>query len=334
MSTQRHNITGPLAVALITFFTLNMAGCAQKNAGKLLQSGKNTPEGTTVLAVYEAWFGEGDHIDVGYSCHDKVVLAKQVEEAQNMGITGFVVDWYGTSKPFIDTSFAEMQQVAVDKNFKVALMYDEIEDDASHMTENAISHLDYAYQNYIGPNAPSHSAYLTYEGRPMIFIWPRGGKTDWARVRDHLNTWAKPPLLIYKDEPSKFADLFDGHYAWIHAGKGGFKPDGSDWGEDYLQNFYSKMTSQDHNKIIVGAAWKGFDDSRAAWSENRYMDNRCGKTFEDTLHLPRRYFSASDPLPFLLIATWNDHEEGTAIERGIAKVPPSKRAQSGSCNGD
>jgi hypothetical protein len=334
MTSTKQTLKSALSLALITLFALTLAGCAQKNAAHLLQSGHNTPEGTTVLAVYEAWFGEGDHIDVGYSCHDKVVLAKQVEQAQNMGITGFVVDWYGTSKPFIDGSFAAMQQVSAEKNFKVALMYDEIDDDASRMTENAISHLDYAYQQYIGPNAPQHTAYLTYNGRPLIFIWPRGSKTDWARVREHLNTWAQPPLLIFKDEPTKFGNLFDGRYAWIHAGKGGFKPDGSDWGEDYLQNFYSKMSAQHDGKIIVGAAWAGFDDSRAAWSENRYMANRCGKTFEETLHYPRRYFSSSNPLPFLLIATWNDHEEGTGIERGIAKVPPSKRVQTASCNGD
>lgn len=333
MTAIRSKTNTAVAATLITLVTASLIGCAQKNTAHILQSGKNAPEGTTVLAVYEAWFGEGDHIDVGYSCHDKVVLAKQVEQAQNMGITGFVVDWYGTSKPFIDGSFAALQQVAAEKNFKVALMYDEIEDDASHMTENAISHLDYAYQNYIGPNAPDHNAYLTYEGRPMIFIWPRGGKTDWARVRDHLNTWSKPPLLIYKDEPTKYADLFDGRYAWIHAGKGGFRPDGSDWGEDYLQGFYSRMTSQDNGKIVVGAAWAGFDDSRASWSENRYMDKRCGRTFEETLHYPRRFYTSSNPLPFLLIATWNDHEEGTGIERGIAHVPPSPRHASAACNG-
>jgi hypothetical protein len=27
----------------------------------------------------------------------------------------------------------------------------------------------------------------------------------------------------------------------------------------------------------------------------------------------------SRPMPFLLIATWNDYEEGTAIENGVAR---------------
>jgi hypothetical protein len=29
----------------------------------------------------------------------------------------------------------------------------------------------------------------------------------------------------------------------------------------------------------------------------------------------RQYYDSSNPLPFLLLETWNDYEEGTAIER-------------------
>lgn len=43
------------------------------------------------------------------------------------------------------------------------------------------------------------------------------------------------------------------------------------------------------------------------------------RTFEDTLAVYRRYYDQSNPLPYLLIATWNDYEEGTAIERGLAR---------------
>jgi hypothetical protein len=48
------------------------------------------------------------------------------------------------------------------------------------------------------------------------------------------------------------------------------------------------------------------------------MDARCGKTLEDSLNMYKRYFPESRPLPFLMIVTWNDYEEGTAIERGMA----------------
>ena len=47
------------------------------------------------------------------------------------------------------------------------------------------------------------------------------------------------------------------------------------------------------------------------------MDRRCGKTFEDTLRIFQKNDSGA-PMPFMLIATWNDYEEGTQIEDGVA----------------
>jgi hypothetical protein len=61
------------------------------------------------------------------------------------------------------------------------------------------------------------------------------------------------------------------------------------------------------------------------------MQSRCGQTFEDTLHLDNRYFDAANPLPFVMIETWNDYEEGTAIERlDSAKCAQSTPSTAGS----
>jgi hypothetical protein len=210
-----------------------------------------------------------------------------------------------------------MQQVASERNFKVAIMYDEADTDASAETDVIISDLQYAYDHYIGPQAVvPRGAYLTYEDRPMIFIFPKGGRADWNRVRTAVSGWENPPLLIMKDIHPEQANVFDGFYAWINPGKAGWQHDGSNWGQQYLDNFYKTMASSYSNKLAVGAAWPGFDDSKASWSQNRHMDQRCGQTFTDTLRLFRRYYDQQHPLPFLMIETWNDYEEGSAIEKG------------------
>jgi hypothetical protein len=283
---------------------------------------KNVPTGDEypkILADYQPWFGDENHIDVGYNSQDAAVIRKQIEKAKNMGIYGFAVDWYGERHPFLDRSYALMQQIASKMDFHVALMYDETEEDNGHATEDALSAFDKAYKAYIGPGAPGRNAYLTYQGRPVIFIFPKRGNTDWSQVRKLVDTWEAPPWLIYKDDPpTKYQNDFDGQYAWIHPSHN-WTPDGSDWGEKYLQDFYVKMRTRYPDKIAVGAAWPGFDDTKASWSLNRHMDARCGKTFEDTLRMFHRYYDDSHPLPFLMIATWNDYEEGTAIEAGLAR---------------
>lgn len=304
-----------------------LLGCQHANLRQTLRQNLNPartqPE---VLAVYEPWFGEPDHVDVGYSTHDRVVLARQIQEAQNLGISAFVVDWYGQRKPFLDASFALLEQAAGPAGFKVALMYDEPEDSADPTTA-AIDALDYAYNQYIGPQAPNQVAYLTFEGRPVIFIWPRGKNTDWNAVRRHVQGWQSPPVMFMEDGSGRWANVFDGFYAWVKPGEEGWSSDGSNWGRGYLEGFYRKMKEKYPDKIAVGAAWPGFDDRKASWSQNRYMDPRCGKTFEDSLRLWRKFYTSSDPLPFLLVVTWNDYEEGTAIERGTGSCGERRQKQ-------
>jgi hypothetical protein len=299
---------------------LLLQGCTYTNLRQTLRQDNPTinPQ-TQLLAVYEPWFGHPQHISVGYSSQDPVVIRKQMEEAGRLGITGFVVDWYGDREPFIDHSYAIIQSIAAEKNFHVAMMYDESDGENGSATDITLAAFEKFRNDYLATDAPGRKAYLTYDGRPVIFIFPKGGHTDWNEVRKQTNGWDVPPLLIYEDQATPYTAAFDGFYAWVNPGAKGWAADGSNWGEDYLRGFYLRMQSKYPDKIAVGAAWAGFDDSKAAWGLNRHISQRCGQTFADTLSLSRLYYPANHPLPFVVIATWNDYEEGTAIERGLAK---------------
>ncbi len=300
---------------------LLLAGCSKANLHQTLHNNFQPPQGGPVLlAAYQPWFGQASHISVGYSSQDPVVIEGQIEKAKDLGISGFVVNWYGARKEFEDRSYALMQQQAAEHGFQTAIMYDEDSSIPGHSTDAVIVDLQYAYDRYIGPNAnPSRKAYLHYNGRPVIFIFPKDGNTDWNRVRQVADSWQDPPLLIYKDINSRYLSAFDGFFAWVSPGRGGWSANGSNWGGQYLDTFYATMSARYPEKIAVGAAWPGFNDSQAAWRQNRKMNSRCGQTFADSLRLFRRYYSDSRPLPFLMIDTWNDYEEGTAIERGTFK---------------
>src|ERR1700675_4837099 len=110
------------ALVLLTF----QQGCPQSSVHRTLR--ENVPANsspTRVLAGYEPWFGHSRHISVGYSSRGPVVIKKQIEEAKKLGISGFVVDWYGDREPFLDKSYALVQNLAADRDFKVAMMFDE-----------------------------------------------------------------------------------------------------------------------------------------------------------------------------------------------------------------
>ena len=306
-----------LAVAL-----LSAMGCSSRQQiSRTIRSNIQTPQGSpALLAAYQPWFGRKGHIDVGYSTQDTDTLARQIAHAKELNISGFVVNWYGPSRDFEDRSYSLLQRTAAQNDFKTALMYDESSDDPERATEQAISDLQYAYDRYIGPHASiPNTAYLTFNDRPVIFIFPKSGDTHWQRVRQTISNWERAPLLIYlfTEAGRPVYQNFDGLYAWVSPGRKGWASDGSNWGRDYLDSFYRVMTRTYPDKLAVGAAWPGFDDSRAEWGEGRRMNSRCGKTLQDSLRVYKHYYAENNPLPFLMITTWNDYEEGTAIERGF-----------------
>ena len=319
MSHRKTQLRWPVLLTLLAS-SLMLAGCqhAGIHSSLAVNSFVGGTSDPTMLAAYQPWFGRPGHINPGYSSQDRVQIEKQIDKAKNLGISGFVVNWYGAHHEFEDKAYTLMQEVAAEKNFKVALMYDEDDSDPAGATDAVIADLQYAHDRYLGPQAVvPRDSYLQYDGRPMIFIFPKAGHTDWNRVRQAVNAWQEPPLLIIKDIRPQVANAFDGFYAWVSPGKDGWKSDGSNWGQQYLDNFYHTMIADYPNKIAVGAAWPGFNDSKASWSQDRKMNSRCGKTFEDTLRMFRRYYNEQRPLPFLMIETWNDYEEGTAIENGV-----------------
>ncbi|HLW55055.1 MAG TPA: endo-1,3-alpha-glucanase family glycosylhydrolase [Candidatus Angelobacter sp.] len=302
----------------IALFLLALCGCARPSPRETLVKVPAPRGGPMLLAVYQPWFGNGQHLDVGYSCHDPAVLRRQIASAKGLNIGGFVVNWYGPRKEFEDKSLALLEQAAAENDFNVAVQYDEAVDHPGYATDAVLVDLQYLYDRYISPNSgAARSAYLRYQGRPVIFIFPKDASTDWNRVRRLTQSWPDPPLLIYKDQSAKYPNAFDGYYAWVQPGKAGWARDGSHDGEDYLEAFYKNMNEQHPDKLAVGAVWPGFDDTRASWSLNRHMAYRCGKTFEDTLRVFRHFYGNDHPSPYLLIVTWNDYEEGTDIERSI-----------------
>jgi hypothetical protein len=313
-----------LLLLALAIFVL-ASGCYRSDVQQSLkQTVQTVDDSTRVLADYQPWFGDPDHINVGYSSDDPNVLRKQIEHAKDLGIYGFAVDWYGHRRPFLDHSYGILQQIASQNHFHVCLMYDETQEDTGSATEDALDAMDEAYRVYIGPQAPGRDAYVLYDNRPLIFIFPKKGNTDWDRVQEAVNAWETPPLLIYaNDPPPQYAKDFDGEYAWVHPSKG-WSPDGSDWGKQYLEGFYKKMETR-NGEITIGGVWPGFNDAKASWGLNRHMDRRCGRTFEDTLELFRQYDSVH-AMPFIMIATWNDYEEGTEIEDGISDCNRQARA--------
>jgi len=281
-----------------------------------------------VLAEYQAWHGlVPTHTNPPYVSTDTLVISRHIALAQAMGISGFVVDWYGpparlsndTDRAFIDQATAELIRQSEMRGFKVALMYDEgTLSNTMPLTPlrqtRAISDLLYARRYFTSP------AYLNISGHPAVFVFPYppvDPEINWSQVRGQLGV----TITLLDEDPNpddQVHDMqYDGFYAWVQPPSSGWRDDGTEWGHDYLTWFYGVMTGLGPtytNRVAIGGVWPGFDDSPAPWGvpPYRYMWRRCGQTWRDTWQLANQF----NP-PYVMIATWNDFEEGSDIEFGI-----------------
>jgi hypothetical protein len=223
-----------------------------------------------------------------------------------------------TDRAFIDRATAELIRQSRQQNFQVAIMYDEGTIAASTMptttyTAQAVRDLQYARQYLTSP------AYLTINAKPVIFVFAYEQVEPYVRWSDIRAQLDIDIVLLGKNPNPQDAardEQYDGYYAWVQPTyPPGWRSDGLEWGEGYLHWFYTTMASPMYaRKTMVGGVWPGFDDTHASWGDDRYMRRRCGQTWRDTWQLAEEYNAH-----IVLIATYNDFEEGTAIEHGVGE---------------
>src|ERR1700731_3273878 len=91
--------------------------CDYRASDRSLHELAHADKSPKIIAAFQPWFGDPDHIRIEYTSNDPAVIQRQIRQAKNLGIYAFAVDWYGTRHPFLDRSYAIMQQVASQEHF-------------------------------------------------------------------------------------------------------------------------------------------------------------------------------------------------------------------------
>jgi hypothetical protein len=283
---------------------LGAGNISKVDVHSLLYSGATTK----VYAHLMLWFGDGVHMNVGYSSSDPAQIASQIADMVSRGIQGVIIDWYGPGS--YEDNNTKLVMAAAEKypGFTFAIMVDQgaIEWDSCSgcsPQQALIAQLQYIEQTYF----PS-PAYMTINGRPMVtnFGVATTYSIDWNAVSAALST---QPAFLFQDDEGFSNAQSDGSYSWV-------KPTTNDYGMSYLTNFYQTGMGY-QNEYTVGVGYKGFNDTLAAWGSDRIMGQQCGQTWLQTFGEINGLYNSGTQLPFLQLVTWNDYEEGTEIESGI-----------------
>jgi hypothetical protein len=263
---------------------------------------------TKVFAHMVLWFGQPDHINVGYSSTDSGQVKRQISDMISRGIDGVVMVWYGPNNAIDRAAKLVMHEAETHPGFTFAMMVDNgaIRWDACPGCgpQSALIHdLQYVEQTYF----PS-PAYLRMGGRPVItnFDIDKYYTVDWSAAKAAMAT---DPVFLFQNGSGFRHGQSDGAYSWDIATT-------SDYGMSYLTNFYTAGAAFP-SKETWGAAYKGFNDKLASWGLNRFMGQQCGQTWLQTFAKINSLYDSTNQLPVLQLVTWNDYEEGTEIETGI-----------------
>jgi hypothetical protein len=118
------------------------------------------------------------------------------------------------------------------------------------------------------------------------------------------------PFFLFQNNNGFSHTLSKGSYSWV-------MPTTTDYGMSYLTSFYDAGMPLTNDQT-VGASYKGFNDSLAAWGAGRVMGQQCGQTWLHTFSEINGLYNSGKQLPALQLVTWNDYEEGSEIESGIS----------------
>jgi Glycosyl hydrolase family 71 len=302
------SVTGNNTSAANGFQTQSNGNLGANNVSKvnihsLLYSGATTK----VFVQYLLWFGQADHMNIGYTSNNATQVQNQINDMVSRGIDGVIIDWYGPNNAIDQAAQLVMEQAEQHPGFQFAIMVDAGALGASSQggspQQALIQIMQYAEQKYF-----SSSAYMKINGQPVVtdFNVDLQYQIDWNAVNAALPV---SPRYIFQDNDGFTHTLSDGSYSWV-------MPQIGDYGLGYLQNFYSTGMAYP-NLETMGATYKGFNDTLASWGSNRIMDQQCGQTWLQTFQQVNSQYSAQNQLPYLQLVTWNDYEEGTETESGI-----------------
>lgn len=264
-----------------------------------------------VLAFYYPWYEPSDWnpgrmSDLPaqpYSGGDDGVIARQVQQAADAGIDGFICTWYGPKEPRLNERCGKLLNAAGSRDFKVTFIPDQAADFTGTLKnpQGMIDSLRYMRDNYMSsPN------WLRWNGKPVVVFWnlPSFGDVNaWRQVRqavDPNNEW----FWMGEGVDFNYLDVFDGIYFFDIT----WAADPGSAMNSYLRKFNEYNRSRGTNKPFIATAMPGYDDSRI----------RGGHVVRDRAngdYYRKSWQAAIDKgAQAVVITSWNEWFEGSQIE--------------------
>jgi hypothetical protein len=258
------------------------------------------------LALYYPWYSLDtwknnaslrDTPTTPYASNDPVALARQIDQAESAGITGFIVSWIGPGSSS-DDNVKLLLTEAAKKNFSIGFFLETTIGDLKDNPDTAVTWLSYLASQY-----SDDPAVLKINGKPVVIPWVTNTipAATWAQTRAAVRAKGKDVWLVQDCQDDDYYDVFDG--VWYDGGIKGL-------GEKV--RFYSVLADHPAPKVWISTSMPGYDERLLNRPNPRYIDRANGAYFKTTLDAA----FANSP-QWVAIYTWNEWFEETYIEPSV-----------------
>jgi hypothetical protein len=324
------------------------------NLHTLLYSDATTWIGCVYLPWFSNVSPYNGHQNIGMEESNAAQVLSQLQNMKARGCDTVVVDYYGTdSAQAYNLTVTQALAGAIAANPsttpQLAIMLDQgsvnnpdqcpegMASPTSCLITNIEAQMDYVAANWLGQ---SYYQLNSKNSHVIVFYfitqanWPGANfSTIYSAVATHATAGQScgsgctyPATVDFVDENAgAFGEPgIAGGFAWPQPNLWGLSAQ-FDWDGngtyDYLGGFYAAAQAQTasvSNTVTCGVMYKGFDDHNASWGTNRVIAQQYGGVLGLTVgKIASSGYTSSKQLSCLLVATWNDYEEGHEVETGV-----------------
>jgi hypothetical protein len=266
-----------------------------------------------LLAFYYGWYDEqtwtsGQSPDMPlepYASRDPATIARHVRQAQEAGIEGFVMSWYGPQEAYNQTepNFRLLLDEAQRRGFKAAVDFETCSPFFSNRDDVVA-----ALKSLLNTHA-QHPAYFRFNNKPVIFFWEQDRFTieEWGNIRqevdpNHTTLWIADGISL------TYQAHFDGHHLYNIS-----------WAKDVaetlmhwrnLVRWYDWFFQVD--RYWVATTMPGFDERHLGREDKNYRDRGTGEFYQESWQAAM----ATKP-DILIITSFNEWIENSQIEPSV-----------------
>ena len=282
--------------------------------------GRIDTSGKPVLAFYYTWYDLSTWSSTTmsalpvtpYVSSDDATIDRQLSQASQAGITGFISSWWGANDK-TDHNFARLlDHAAALENTTgyrfTSSIYFECDAPALQGQSGIVQGLQYLASTY-----ENNSHFFHWQGKPVIFFWnPLGNGrtlTEWSTIRsqvdpNHQQIWSAEGV------DTNLLSVFDGLHLFSAAYWGIEHNDITQVDQGFRNQINSYNQAHQTQKIWAAGVLPGYDDTRVPGRQGTYIVPRNnGSTYQQSW----QGAIASTP-DWITITSFNEWFEGSMIE--------------------